>query len=530
MNSNSSKPKKQGLAIAIVVAIGIALGAAILTGEKAGPAGDEHGHTEAAGHDDREHHGEAEAGHKDDAQHADEEHHEETGEAKHPEPQKGPHGGKLLTDGRYGVEVTIFEQGVEPQFRLYTYLDGKPLDPAQSQLQLTLERLGQEPQVFKFQKERDYLKGDAVVMEPHSFKVSVSAAHGGKTYQFGYEQVEARVAMTDAQLKGAGVELATAGPAKIRTTLKLLGEVKYNSDRTVQVVPRLSGLVESVIANAGDRVRKGQVLAVLSSQALADQRSELLAAQRRLALARTTYERERKLWEEKISPEQDVLQARASMQDAEIAVQSTQQKLASLGTPAGANLTRFELRSPIDGIVTDKRVSAGEVLKEDAVVFTVSDLSSVWVEAPVPAQDLGAIAAGQKASVSANAFEARAEGRVVYVSSLVGEQTRMATARVVVSNTKGIWRPGLPVTVEVTAGEKEVPVAIAADAVQDLRDWKVVFGRYGSNFEARPLELGRSDGRLVEVLGGLKAGERYAAKNSFLIKAELGKAGASHDH
>ncbi|NMG32660.1 efflux RND transporter periplasmic adaptor subunit, partial [Aromatoleum evansii] len=320
---NEPKPKKQMLAIVAVLAAGLLLGAAILTSEKTAPAGDGHGEHQEAAHD-----GEKGGAHAD-------EHKEENGDAhddEHAEPAKGPHGGKLLSDGRYGVEVTIFETGVEPQFRLYTYLDGKPLDASQSQVELTLERLGQPAQVFKFAKEKDYLKGDAVVVEPHSFAVKVRAVYDGKAYDFGYEQAEARVAMTDAQLQGAGVELAEAGPATIGTTVKLLGEVRYNSDRTVQVVPRLAGLVESVAANAGDRVRKGQVLAVLSSQALADQRTELLAAQRRLALARTTYEREKTLWEEKISPEQDMLQARAAMQEAEIDAQSARQKLTALGS------------------------------------------------------------------------------------------------------------------------------------------------------------------------------------------------------
>lgn len=520
---NEPKPKKQMLAIVAVLAAGFLLGAAILTSEKTAPGGNGHGEHQEAAHDD-----EKGGGHAD-------EHKEQNGDAhddEHAEPAKGPHGGKLLSDGRYGVEVTIFETAVEPQFRLYTYLDGKPLDASQSEVELTLERLGQPAQVFKFTKEKDYLKGDAVVVEPHSFAVKVRAVHDGKAYDFGYEQAEARVAMTDAQLQGAGVELAEAGPATIGTTVKLLGEVRYNSDRTVQVVPRLAGLVESVAANAGDRVRKGQVLAVLSSQALADQRTELLAAQRRLALARTTYEREKTLWEEKISPEQDMLQARAAMQEAEIDAQSARQKLAALGSAPGTDgsLTRYELRAPIDGVVTDKRVSVGESVQEDVSVFTVSDLSSVWVEAPVSAQDLAAVTAGRKARVSANAFDTKAEGRIAYVSALIGEQTRTATARIVVNNDKGLWRPGLPVTVEVLADETRVPVAVAAEAIQDLRDWKVVFGRYGDALEARPLELGRSDGRHVEVLGGLKAGERYAAKNSFVIKAELGKAGASHDH
>ncbi|MBU1357594.1 MAG: efflux RND transporter periplasmic adaptor subunit, partial [Gammaproteobacteria bacterium] len=507
-------PTKQWLAILAVVIVALVLGALILRDKKAAAGADEHGHAESA-----------ETGeHKDEKK---DEHAEEGAK----EPTKGPHGGKLLKDGSYAVEVTIFETGVEPQFRLYTYLDGKPLDVAQSQIQLSLERLGQAPQPITFKKEGDFLLGDAVVREPHSFKVNVKAVHAGKTHEMAYEQIEARVNLTDAQLKSAGVELGTAGPAMIGTTLRLLGEVKYNADRTVQVVPRLAGLVEQVNASAGDTVRKGQVLAVLSSQGLSDQRAELLAAQRRLSLARTTYERERQLWEQKISAQQDMLQARSTMEEASIAVQSAQNKLATLGgAPVGGNLTRYELRSPIDGVVTEKRLSLGETVKEDSAVFTVSDLSSVWVEAPVPPQDLGSVVSGLPVVVKANAFDAEANAKINYISALVGEQTRNAMARIVLANPKGIWRPGLPVSIEVLIEEKEVPVSVSADAVQDLRDWKVVFGRYGTALEARPLELGRSDGKRVEVRAGLKAGERYAQTNSFVVKAELGKAGASHDH
>jgi membrane fusion protein, heavy metal efflux system len=502
----ASKPRKQTLAIAAVIAIGIALGTAILASERPMPGADEHGHG-----------GETHADHDE-------------------EVARGPHRGRLFTEGDYGLEVTIFEQGVEPQFRLYAYRDGKPLAPQESSVEITLERLGRAPQVFKFTPESGYLKSDAAVSEPHSFKVAVSASHAGKNYRFGYEQVEERVSMSDEQLAGAGVELATAGPARLATRLELLGEVRYNGDRTVQVVPRLAGRVESVAVSAGERVKQGQLLAVLSSQALADQRGELLAAQQRLALARSTYAREKTLWEEKISAEQDYLQARAALQEAEIAAQGARQKLAALvGSPGGApggqgELTRFELRAPIAGVVTDKRIAVGEALREDSPVFTVSDLSTVWVEATVPAADLGAVAEGQAASVRASALPEAAEGRIAYVSALVGEQTRAATARIVLPNPKGLWRPGLPVKVEVVAAETEVPVAVAVDAIQTVRDWQAVFGRYGEFLEARPLELGRSDGRYVEVLEGLAAGERYAAGNSFLIKAELGKAGASHEH
>jgi cobalt-zinc-cadmium efflux system membrane fusion protein len=518
---------KQSTLIVLVLAIGVLLGGLILGMDKAQPAGEEHGHAETQGHADAEHLGEkGKARHDDAKEHADKEHHAEA------EAQKGPHGGKLFTKDGYGVEVSIFEQGIEPEFRVYTYRDGKPLDPGASQLALTLERLGRRPQEFAFAKEKDYLKGNAVVEEPHSFKVTVNARHASKPYRFTYEQEEARVTMTDEQLKQNGVQILAAGPARIKTVLQLIGEIRLNEDRSVHVVPRLSGVVESVRANAGDRVRKGQVLAVISSQALADQRSELLAAQQRLGLARTTYEREKKLWEEKISAEQDYLQARAAMQEAQIAVQSAQQKLASLGAPpsASGSLTHYAIRSPIDGVITDKRISAGAVMQGDTNIFDISDLSTVWVDLTVRAQDINNVKIGQKATVKATAFDAQGSGTVSYIGALVGEQTRTAKARLVLANPNGIWRPGLPVNVELVTDEVDVPVAVSTEAIQTVRDWNAVFGRYGNALEARPLELGRSDGKFVEVRKGLNPGEQYAAKNSFLVKAELGKASASHDH
>ena len=506
--------KKQTFSIVGVLAVGVVLAWLILGTNKPEGEGDGHGsHVETAGHDDKDH--------------ADGEHHE-AGTA----PQKGPHGGKLFTQDGYGVEVTIFEQGVEPEFRVYTYQGGKPLDPAASQASITLERLGRTPQAFTFTKEKDYLKGNAVVEEPHSFKVAVAAQYSNKPYRFTYEQVEARVSMTDQQARQNGIELLTTGPARIKSALQLIGEIRLNEDRLVHVVPRLNGVVESSVANAGDRVRKGQVLAVISSQALADQRSELLAAQKRLVLASTTFEREKKLWEDKISAEQDYLQARNAMQEAEIAAQNAQQKLASIGggVRIGGNLTRYEIRSPIDGIVVEKHISLGEAVKDDANIFIVADLSTVWAEMTIYAKDLNTVKVGQKATVKAAAFEFQSSGTVSYVGALVGEQTRTAKARVVLPNPKGVWRPGLPVNIELVAGEIEVPVAVSAEAIQTVRDWTVVFGRYGEHFEARPVELGRSDGKFTEVINGLNAGEQYAAKNSFLIKADLGKSGASHDH
>jgi cobalt-zinc-cadmium efflux system membrane fusion protein len=532
--------KKSAMAVLLVLLLGLGLGLAIWRSDKSQAAGGELGHAEpghgesAAHGDESPHQQKAEAGHDDHDEPGDSGDAGHHGEAAAPAmPETGPHGGKLFGNAGFGLELSIFESGVAPQFRVHLYRDGQPLPPGAAQVQVTLERLGQPPEVFGFASEKDYLLGSAIVEEPHSFDATIKAQVGGQVHEFTFEQVEGRVRISDEQRLRNGVEIATAGPARIRSSLQLLGEVKLNQDFTVFVTPRLSGIALAVRANAGDRVRKGQVLAVIASQALADQRADWLASQRRLALARTTFEREKTLWEEKISAEQDYLAARQAFQQAEITTKSASQKLASLGAGVGESnqdLTRYEIRSPIDGVVTDKRISVGQALKDDAPIFQVADLSTVWVELTVPAKAVHRLQVGDRAKVRTTAFDAEAWSKLSYVGALVGEQSRHATARLVLANPEGLWRPGLPVTVDLSLGEVEVAVAVAAAGLQTLGDSPVVFGRYGQQFEARPLQLGRSDGRHVEVLRGLRAGERYAVKNSFLIKADIGKSGASHDH
>tara|TARA_R110000822_G_scaffold169727_1_gene309657 strand:+ start:3883 stop:5466 length:1584 start_codon:yes stop_codon:yes gene_type:complete len=525
----STNPKKQYLIIAVVLAVGLVLaGLMVRDGEESVETdahGQESNREDAAGHDDEERRNGSSA-----TDGADPEHQEGDGHQEALEAVTGPKGGKLFTKGDYGVEVTIFEEGADPEFRVYTYFDGELLDPAKSTVEMQLHRLGQDAQVIQFTQMNDYLLGDQVVFEPHSFRVDLDVQYGESTFAFSYEQVEARVTLSDAQLEQGGVSVATAGPATIASLVQTLGEVRYNNDNTVQVVPQLSGRVTSVSANAGDKVRKGQVLATVTSRALATVRGELLAAQKRSQLAQRTFDRERQLWKEKISAEQDFLQAQLELQEANIAVQRLQEQVAWVGGSAAVSLTEFGIISPIDGVITEKKISVGEIVNEASSVFTVSDLSSVWIETTVSAKDLGAIAEGQRALVSASAFSATAEGHISYISALVGAQSRSAVARIVLDNADGIWRPGLLATVDIVTDETTVPVAVSTDAVQTIRDWSVVFGRFGSFFEARPVELGRTDGRFIEVLSGLKPGDQYAQDNSFLVKAELGKAGASHDH
>jgi len=360
---------------------------------------------------------------------------------------------------------------------------------------------------------------------------STGEAHGDEEHASAAAAAPAEhadtVQLTDAQIKAAGIVLSKAAPQTIHTSIALPGEIRFNEDRTAQVVPLLGGTVQAVHANIGQAVKRGDVLAVIASTELADERSGLLTADKRLAGARTTYAREKKLWEEKISAEQDLVLARQAMEEAEIVRNNAQQKLLALGATRGAAgaLNHYELRAPFDGVIVEKHIALGQSVKVDSVLFMVSDLSTVWAEVAVPASDIDQVRVGETVTVRASASDTQASGKVAYVGSLLGAQTRTATARIVLANPSGAWRPGLfvNVQVEVASSQRAVPVAVAASAIQTVEDKPTVFLRVPGGFTARPVTLGRRDASQVEVVKGLAAGQEYAAANSFVIKAELGK-------
>ncbi|QJQ03457.1 efflux RND transporter periplasmic adaptor subunit [Herbaspirillum rubrisubalbicans] len=354
--------------------------------------------------------------------------------------------------------------------------------------------------------------------------------HSGEDKDSDHKE-EGTIALDQEQMAAAAIELKTAGAMQITSSLQLPGEIRFNEDRTAHVVPQVAGIVESVSANLGQKVKKGQVLAVINSSAISELRSELLNAEQRLSLARTAYQREKKLWEQKISAEQDYLQAQSALREAEVAVRNAQQKLRAIGASGSSgSLNRYEIRAPFDGTVVEKHLGLGEAVREDANAFLISDLSSVWAEIIVSPKDMQVVRVGEKVVVQATALSASAQGKISYVGSLIGEQSRTAKAHVVLPNAGEIWRPGLFVNVEVVSDEAQVPVAVAADAIQTVDGKNVVFVRVPGGFAAQEVTLGRASGKFVEIKSGIDAGTEYAATGSFAIKAELGKGSAEHSH
>ena len=357
------------------------------------------------------------------------------------------------------------------------------------------------------------------------------SATGGEQHVENEAEEEGHLNLSAEQISAAGIQLAQAGPLAMDLSLPFPGEVRFDEDRTAHVVPRTPGVVEQVLVNLGQPVKKGQLLAVIASQQISEQRSEQAAAQRRVELARTTYERERQLWQEQISAEQDLLQARQALQEAEIALNNARQKVSVLSgnsTAIGGN--RYELRAPFDSVVVEKHLTLGEVVNDSTSVLTLSDLSKVWVTFGVSPKDLDSVQVGKTVSISAAELDAQVTGTVSYVGSLLGEQTRTATVRVSLDNPQGAWRPGLFVTARVTTDTRQTPVAVPESAIQTVEDQPNVFVRTDDGFKAQAVQLGSRTADQVEITQGLAAGAQVATAGSFILKSELGKASAEHAH
>lgn len=192
------------------------------------------------------------------------------------------------------------------------------------------------------------------------------------------------------------------------------------------------------------------------------------------------------------------------------------------------SLQTYAVSAPLSGVITARNANPGENTS-DKPLFTVADLSTVWVELSLFPRDIATVRVGQAVRVRGADNAQSAEGEVVYVAPFGSSASQTLTARVLLDNSERHWPPGLYVTAELTISTTPVPLAVRGEALQTIEDRAVVFVRNEAGFEARTVQVGRSDGEIAEVLSGIEQGESYATRNSFILKAELGKGAAEHD-
>ncbi|MED5602285.1 MAG: efflux RND transporter periplasmic adaptor subunit [Pseudomonadota bacterium] len=370
---------------------------------------------------------------------------------------EGPHGGRLMEKNGFGLELTIFEDGVPPEYRVYAYRDGKPLDPDQVDLTIRLDRLGGQRDRITFEPERDYLLGQQTVTEPHSFDVTVDASLDGEAYQWGFENHEGRTRIPERLAKASGLETEIAGERTLERTRQVTGRVEADPDNLYRVTARYPGTVDRVLVSVGDRVKKGQPLAQVE-------------ARDSLALQTVT--------------------------------------------------------SPADGVIIERFLNAGAATNGEPIV-EIGDFSTLWLELHLFRRDLDVVSPGQTVR---RGDDGTVLGEVDYLYPRADQNSQVTRARVVVDDPPADLRPGMLIGARVVTEKKTVPLAVRQDAIQSFRDMPVVFARFGEDYEVRMIKQGMEGEDYVEVTDGLEPGTEYVIENSFLLKADVLKDGATHGH
>lgn len=374
--------------------------------------------------------------------------------------ERGPHNGRMLRDGDFALEMTIFEDGVPPEYRVYVYRNDEPVAPQTVDLTVELLRLDGELNRFQFAAQEDYLRGNGVVTEPHSFTVTVTASEGGKRHVWEYDSFEGRVTFPAEAAEAAGIEIERAGPASLSETIEIIGQVELEPSATSNVGARFPGRVVSTGPNVGEFVRAGQRLAQVESS--------------------------------------------ESMQV-------------------------YAINSPVSGVVVERRTNVGDIAGTDPI-YVIADPNRTRAVFPIFPRDMERVRSGQAIQLGLLEGNRSVASRIAGFLPGADPATGALMARAPLPNRDGFWRPGMRVRGVVTIQSRQVPLAVRTEALQAFRDFTVVFAQVGDTYEVRMLELGMRGPEWTEVLGGIKPGQAYVTEGSYVIKAEIEKAGASHDH
>ena len=375
------------------------------------------------------------------------------------EPEKGPHRGRMLRDGDFAVELSIFETGVPPEFRVWVTNEENPVPPEQVELNIKLIRLGEQIDDINFEAEGDYLRGDTVIYEPHSFVVSVAARYRGKTYTWEYDNFEGRTLIEEKVAEAMEIDTEFVGAAKLHKTIKVYGKLVLPANAKRQIQARFEGEIKQVHVALGDVVKKGQLLITIESN---------------------------------------------------------------------ESLQSNQIKAPIAGVITEQKANTGEQSGQ-RVLLEITQSNKLLAELAVFPMDVASIRQSPPVTVMVNGHNATIDTAIS--GNRLGmrdDQARLFLADV--DNSSGLLTEGMFVTALIEIETFEVPLAVKRVGLQAFRDFTVVYAKVGEQYEVRMLELGREAGEWVEVLSGIDAGTEYVTNNSYIIKADIEKSGASHDH
>jgi cobalt-zinc-cadmium efflux system membrane fusion protein len=372
---------------------------------------------------------------------------------------EGPNGGRLLEADDFAIELSIYEAGVPPEYRAWAYADDTLLAPSAVDLNVVLTRLGDVRDHINFNPEGDYLRGDTVIYEPHSFIVTVTANYQGQQHSWEFDSLEGRTTISPAMAEAMGLETEVAGPATLLQTLDVIGKTVETPESTRRISARFEGAIRDVYVSVGQQVEPGQRLLTIESN---------------------------------------------------------------------SSLQPYTMSAPIAGTVVRRMANPGEQTN-GRVLLEILDTQTVWAELAIHPSRRQEVSVGMPVTVTSPISGMTARGQIDSFDLAV-RPNQAITARVQIANEDNVFAPGTFVNASIETGQFEVTLAVKRVGLQPFRDFTVVYTKIGNTYEVRMLDLGRQDAEWVEVLGGLEPGSTYVTTNSYVLKADVEKDGASHDH
>ena len=373
------------------------------------------------------------------------------------------------------------------------------------------------------------------------------AGHGhDHGHDHGHEDSEG-VHLTAEQFKHVDIKTAKAVSGKICRRLELHGEVKLNADRTAKIMQRVPGFVTKVCAKQGDIVKRGQLLARLTSEKLGEHYSDYYSSKAIEAVAKSEFAMAQKLYASKSMSEKEFLRYKRDYIDAGISRRKAETILRSLeldpehknhthSKEADTICTEYDIVSPIDGTIVTKDIAIGEKYADDntQVLFTVSDLDRLWLELKADFSELKEITPGMQVEVTPLNHSGRYSGKVIFISRLVDETSRKGVIRVELDNHANKMRSGEFALGAVSISSRHTGITVPRDAVQLVSGETVVFIPVKGSYITRVVSTGESDGKNIEIVSGLAEGEEYVSSGAFQLKAILLTSGmdphAGHGH
>jgi cobalt-zinc-cadmium efflux system membrane fusion protein len=359
---------------------------------------------------------------------------------------------------------------------------------------------------------------------------------------------EGTVTLKPESLQTAGIKVEEVRLLPYGAVLSATAVIELNADRVSKISPRVTGKIAGVFVSQGDRVAAGQRLAMLDSVDLDQAWADYTKARGKKAWASKNLEREERLFEKKVAPEKDVQRARQELNEATADVTLSAERLGLLGVDTSSVVENnsnddpnsrprprplIPINSPLAGIVVEKTVTQGEMVGPEKALFTVADLSNLWVLIDIYEKDLSRVKRGMPVKLSVAAFPDRAfHGTIRYVGDLLDENTRTVKARVVIDNRNGMLKPGMfaSVLLDIKDVSTAKTIVLPEEAIFVGSGGKYVFVQQDkSSFVVRPVTVSEATGKKLEVIEGLREGEVVVVKGVFALKAEMKKEALGHE-